>query len=211
MGIITILKKVKDILVKASVENPAILDKIKVGLGEVMTDKGEPILFEGDVLAEQMPVFTLDPNSGAEVPVPDGTYTMETGEVIDVQGGVCVKITPAATPAASADGSTPPPATAASDKATATPKQTIERHEIESYFKEAIKPFEDKIAKLEAENVELKAKNTELDSKVIEMGEHQSASPAKSVIELANNKPLSAEEIRLRNIAKLRETTKTII
>jgi hypothetical protein len=43
------------------------------------------------------------------------------------------------------------------------------------------------------------------------MGNHQSTEPAKSVIELANNKPLSAEDIRLRNIAKLKETTKTII
>jgi len=183
---VTQLFKIKAAVIKAAEIDKTLLAAVIVHLGEVATDKGERILFDGDALAENVPVFTVVDSQPDPVPVPDGTYTLETGEVIEVMSGVCVKITPAAAaeppvaPGATAQTTTP--------AAPTNPKQTIERHEIESYFKEAIKPLNAEIETLKTENTKLKEANTKLEQDVVKMGEQASALPAATTLELSETK-----------------------
>lgn len=172
MGLLDLFK-IKLAVKKAAEKDSSILDAIVVKYGEVLTDKDEPILFDGDVLKENMPVFTVSPASPDPVPVVTGTYTLKDGGVIEVVDGVVIKITPAE--AKPADGEPAP--TKPVEAAAPVAKQTIERHEIESYFKEAIKPFETKISDLESENIKLKAT-------VEKLGLEESAAAVKGALAL---------------------------
>lgn len=211
MGKLAVLKLVKDIIVKAVAKTPELDGCLKVvNLGEVVTDNDIPILFEADALAENMPVFTIDPASGEEVPLVSGSYTLKTGEVIEVLDGVCTKITPVDAPPA--DGSTEAKTTTPA-ATPATPKSTVERHEIESHFKTAFVPLISEIEKLKAENKTLAETNTKLtedkktlEAEVVKLGEKPAGTPAKGVLELSTQQTkLSADEILKRNRQKLQE------
>lgn len=209
MGLFQKLFNVRKAVNLAAEKDKTILDKIVVNFGEVVTDKDETIMFDGDTLTENMPVFIEDPQTKEAVPVTSGTYILKTGETIEVVDGVCTKITtaqpadapPANTPAQPTNAGTPPAASAPAS----TPKSTVERHEIETHFKEMMKPFEEKLDAVTNENVELKKKNEELEKKIVEL-EKQPADKAIDQGSLLLNKDKdSSDDIvsRLKLIRKI--------
>lgn len=207
------LKKLKEVITEHAKNDPTLLSSITIKYGEAVTDKGEPIMWEGDTLTENMPVFTVDPVAGGEVPVPTGDYVLKTGETISVTDGVVTKIAaPAAASGAPAAAPSTPATPATAEQS--TPKRQIERTEIESYFNQVFKPEVDalkaEVAKLKSEKEALEAEKTKLSEQVTKLGEQESGKPALKTVALNGDKPTpkTQAEIKAANLKRLQEAYK---
>lgn len=83
-----LIEKVKEFIVKLT--SKPVAEPVK--LGEAMTSDGKKIMFEGDVISEGANLLMVD-ESGNQVPVPNGDYTMEDGTVVSVMDSKVSKIT----------------------------------------------------------------------------------------------------------------------
>lgn len=83
-----LIEKVKEFIVKLT--SQPVAEPVK--LGEAMTSDGKKIMFEGDVISEGANLLMVD-ESGNQVPVPNGDYTMEDGTVVSVMDSKVSKIT----------------------------------------------------------------------------------------------------------------------
>lgn len=203
-----------------SAEHKELVSKIKFEGGEVVTTDNAIIVFDGDVLTENMPVQISLDGISAPVPVPDGDYTLQTGEVITVVGSVVTKIVPPANGGGSQmppdnSGNGMPPATTPQSNGVDTnrqPSKTVESHTVESYFsklEEVEKIFSEHITKLSSENKQLSEKIEALTKENQELKKTPVSDPAKTAIELAAQKTESGKEsktILQKNLDKLFET-----
>lgn len=69
------------------------LGKLLFNFSEQTLPDGTVIVTDGDQPVEGGNINTYDAN-GAVIPLPDGSYTLESGDVVDVVGGIVTKITP---------------------------------------------------------------------------------------------------------------------
>lgn len=83
-----LIEKVKEFIVKLT--SQPVAEPVK--LGEAMTSDGKKIMFEGDVISEGANLLMVD-ESGNQVPVPNGDYTMEDGTIVSVMDSKVSKIT----------------------------------------------------------------------------------------------------------------------
>ena len=198
-------KKLKDLKSKfiafaaTSPENENILKRVKFEGGEVITTDGGIIVFDGDALAEGMEVMISVDGVSDPIPVTSGDYTLQTGEVITIENNgtvsVVTKIVPA-TPASDANAPAAPAPTsqaapAPDANAGRVPAKTVESHVIESYFSkvteiEAI--LSEQITAVLSENKTLKDENEALKVELEALKKTPVSTPAKTVVEMAENK-----------------------
>lgn len=155
-----ILEKAKGIFnqpVKAEVK--------KVELGEIITDEGTTIYFDGELVDGSSIWVIVD---GQNVPVPVGEYLLPDGKVLIVsEAGLLASISPAkSSETEEIEPEVEVAAEAEVEVAAEAEPTNLSAEDVATLIKEALKPLEEKITMLTEQKQEAETKIGELETKL---------------------------------------------